>query len=106
MTVQELREALAAMPGHWPVHVEVRADGSGGGAGTDYLYTLDVQRDNFPTQGNMAVIRIDEGFADPSKRAQEDAWQRAKRKFPEGDAASVSALEADGQPTDKESGNG
>ena len=21
MTVQELREALAAMPGHWPVHL-------------------------------------------------------------------------------------
>lgn len=61
MNVQELREALADLPAHWPVHVAVRADGSGGGADTDYLYTLDVQRDNFPTQGCMAVIRIDYG---------------------------------------------
>jgi hypothetical protein len=58
MTVQELREALATMPDHWPVHVEVRADGSGGGADQDYFYTLDVVPDNFPSQGNMAVIRI------------------------------------------------
>lgn len=29
MTVTELREALEKMPGHWPVHVAVRADGSG-----------------------------------------------------------------------------
>lgn len=58
MTVQELREALTAMPDHWPVHVEVRADGSGGGADHDYLFTLDAVPDSFPSQGNMAVIRI------------------------------------------------
>lgn len=29
MNVAELREALAKMPAHWPVHVAVRADGSG-----------------------------------------------------------------------------
>lgn len=58
MTVDQLREALATMPGHWPVHVAVPADGSGGGADTDYLYTLDVERENFPSQGNMAVITI------------------------------------------------
>ncbi len=58
MTVEELRERLAAMPGHWPVHVAVRADGSGGGADTDYLYTLDCHSDNFPSQGSMAVITI------------------------------------------------
>lgn len=71
MNVQELREALADLPGHWPVHVAVKAGGSGGGADTDYLYTLDVQRDNFPSQGNMAVIRIDyEGDA----TAEQLAW--------------------------------
>jgi hypothetical protein len=58
VTVDQLREALAGMPGHWPVHVAVDADGSGGGADTDYLFTLDVQRENFPSQGNMAVITI------------------------------------------------
>ena len=41
MTVNELREALEKMPGHWPVHVAVRADGSGGGADEDFLYTLE-----------------------------------------------------------------
>ena len=30
MTVDQLREALATMPGHVPVHVEVPADGGGG----------------------------------------------------------------------------
>jgi hypothetical protein len=58
VTVQELREALAAMPDHWPVHVEVRADSSGGGADFEYFYTLDCVHDNFPSQGSMAVIRI------------------------------------------------
>ena len=58
MTVQQLREALATMPGHWPVHVEVAADGSGGGADVDYLYTLEAVPSNFRSQGCMAVIRI------------------------------------------------
>ncbi len=57
MTVQELREALASMPGHWPVHLAVAADGGGGGADEDYLYTLECVPENFPTQGSMAVIR-------------------------------------------------
>ncbi len=58
MTVAELREILNRMPGHWPVHVEVERDGSGGGADVDYLYTLDCVQENFPSQGNMAVIQI------------------------------------------------
>lgn len=58
MTVQQLREALEKMPGHWPVHVEYQADGSGGGCDTEYLYVLDCERSSFPTQGNMAVITI------------------------------------------------
>lgn len=58
MTVQELREALEKMPGHWPVRVELRVDGSGGGADFDYHYTLDCVPSAFPTQGCMAVIRL------------------------------------------------
>jgi len=59
MTVQQLREALATMPDHWPVHVAVHSHQEhGGGADTDYLYTLDCIPENFPSQGNMAVIRI------------------------------------------------
>jgi hypothetical protein len=58
MTVAELISELQGMPGHWPVHVEIKADGSGGGADWDYLYTLEAVRSHFPTQGNMAVIRI------------------------------------------------
>lgn len=59
MTVDQLREALAEMPGHWPVHVAVNSNhDNGGGADTDYLYTLGCERENFPSQGNMAVITI------------------------------------------------
>jgi hypothetical protein len=59
VTVQQLREALAAMPGHVPVHVEVNSDHDhGGAADTDYLFTLDCTLESFPTQGRMAVIRI------------------------------------------------
>lgn len=58
MTVDELRNALAAMPGHVPVHVEVPADGSGGGADTEYFYTLECVLEAFPTQGRMAVVRL------------------------------------------------
>jgi hypothetical protein len=56
MTVSEMIEALQALPGHWPVHIETTEDGSGGGADTAYLYVLAVERGNFPSQGNMAVI--------------------------------------------------
>lgn len=56
MTVAEMIEKLQAMPGHWPVHVAVIEDGSGGGANTEYQYILDVERGNFPSQGGMAVI--------------------------------------------------
>ena len=80
MNVQELREALADLPGHWPVHVAVPAADLGG---TDYLYTLDVQRDNFPTQGNMAVIRLDQSEVS----ALEEAWLRSMRKHHEGDGS-------------------
>jgi hypothetical protein len=58
MTVDQLREALASMPGHVPVHVEVPADGSGGGADSDYHFTLECVLEAFPTQGRMAVIRL------------------------------------------------
>lgn len=60
MTVAELIERLQAMPGHIPVHVEVAADGSGGGADVDYLYTLDCELSSFPSQGRMAVITINQ----------------------------------------------
>lgn len=58
MNVQQLREALATMPGHVPVHVEVPADGSGGGADVDFHFTLECVLEAFPTQGRIAVIRI------------------------------------------------
>lgn len=58
MTVDQLREALATMPGHVPVHVEVPADVSGGGADTEYHFTLECTLEAFPTQGRMAVIRL------------------------------------------------
>ena len=46
------------MPGHWPVHLAVRADGSGGGADEDFLYTLECVPESFPSQGCMAVVRV------------------------------------------------
>lgn len=58
MTVSDMIEKLQAMPGHWPVHVAIPKDGSGGGADTDFEYTLDVERGNFPTYGNMAVVLL------------------------------------------------
>lgn len=58
MNVQELREALDKMPGHWPVRVAVRADGSGGGADEDFLFTLECVPESFPSQGCMAVVRV------------------------------------------------
>lgn len=62
MTVDELRRELEALPGYWPVHVAVRSDHeNGGGADTDYLYTLAVERGSFGGQGNMAVILINYG---------------------------------------------
>ena len=60
MTVAELIERLQTMPGHWPVRVEDSQPGSGGGAETVYRFTLDCERCNFPTQGGMAVITINE----------------------------------------------
>lgn len=59
MKVSELIEKLQAMPGHLPVHVAVNSDHDhGGGADTDYLFTLDCALEAFPTQGRMAVITI------------------------------------------------
>lgn len=63
MKVQELRDKLLDFPGHWPVHVAVKAHTgwlARAGGDTDYLYTLDCVQDNFPSQGNMAVILINE----------------------------------------------
>ena len=62
MTVDQLREALAAMPGHWPVHIEIQTNGmgqvDGRGGNSDFFYTLDCIPSNFPKQGCMAVIRL------------------------------------------------
>jgi len=59
MNVRELREYLADMPDYWPVYVAVNSDHfDGSGADTDYLHTLDCESGNFPSQGNMAVIRL------------------------------------------------
>lgn len=57
MNVKELREALEKMPDHWPVHLAVAAEGSGGWADEEYLFTLECVAESFPTQGCMAVIR-------------------------------------------------
>lgn len=59
MTVSELREALEKMPDHWPVLVALDMDGSGGGADEQFLFTLECVPENFPTQGCMAVVRVD-----------------------------------------------
>ena len=58
--MQQLREVLASMPGHLPVHVGVRADGSGGGADTDYLFTSDCLVEGFPSQGRIVVIYVND----------------------------------------------
>lgn len=59
MTVHELRDALAFVPGHLPVFVEVQQGADGDSfADWDYLYTLDAQTSNFPGHGSMLVIRI------------------------------------------------
>lgn len=60
MTVAELREALASMPDHWPVHVELLPNTSTSADDTEYHYTLDCVPSNFPTQGCMAVIRLND----------------------------------------------
>lgn len=55
MTVKQLREALESLPGHWPVVV--------GYVGVDdvhYMPAREVELINFPTQGNMASIVIDD----------------------------------------------
>lgn len=56
MTVDDLRERLQGIPGHWTVVVEQSGDGSGGGSETEYALTLDVERGNFPTFGGIAII--------------------------------------------------
>ncbi len=58
MNVKELRESLETMQDHWPVHIAMLADGSGGGADEDYFYTLECAHEGFPTHGNIAVIRV------------------------------------------------
>lgn len=58
MNVKDLREALETMPDHLPVHVAVRADGSGGGADEDFLFALECVCESFPSQGRMAVVRV------------------------------------------------
>lgn len=57
MTVDQLREALASMPGHLPVHIANPVKGSTA-ADVDYLYTLDCQIEAYPSQGRMVVITI------------------------------------------------
>jgi hypothetical protein len=59
VTVDQLREAIALIPGHWPVHVQViEAKHPGNDCDTSYYYTLDCVPSAFPSQGNMAVITI------------------------------------------------
>ena len=58
MTVAELREALEKLPGHWPVHVAVRPNGPDVFADEEYLYTLECVPEAYPSQGNMAVVRV------------------------------------------------
>jgi hypothetical protein len=62
MNIRDLKEYIADMPDYFPVCVAVNSDHeNGGGAQTDYLITLDCKPGNFPSQGSMAVIRIDYG---------------------------------------------
>jgi hypothetical protein len=57
MTVDQLREALASMPGHLPVHIEVPAS-TPESPDTEFHFTLDCTVQAFPTYGRMAVIRL------------------------------------------------
>jgi hypothetical protein len=60
MNVKQLREALEKVPDHWPVHVAATSTSEhGGGADTDFLFVTACEQDNFPTQGNMVVIRTE-----------------------------------------------
>ena len=60
MNVKELREKLEQMPDHWPVHVaSPSVYEHGGGAEIDFLFVNSCEQDNFPTQGNMVVIRTE-----------------------------------------------
>lgn len=58
MNVRQLIDRIKDLPGHLPVRVAVPADGSGGGADTDYFYTLDVELGSFDAQGRAAVITL------------------------------------------------
>ena len=62
MTVDQLREALATMPGHWPVHVEIHTHPAMGcidrHGNRELHYTLDCIPDNVPKSGGMAVVRL------------------------------------------------
>lgn len=57
MTVDQLREALASMPGHIPVTLAMRSNAPGS-EGEDFFSTLDCSLEAFPTQGRIAVIRL------------------------------------------------
>ncbi|MGB4064215.1 MAG: hypothetical protein WBK19_10360 [Azonexus sp.] len=60
MNVKQLREALEDAPDHWPVHVaSASTHEHGGGADIDFLFVTECEQDNFPTQGNMVVIRTE-----------------------------------------------
>lgn len=62
MTVDQLREMIAGIPGHWPVVVEIITNTEGclqnRGACTDYYYTLDCIPDGFPQGGPQATVRL------------------------------------------------
>lgn len=59
MTVAELMEEPQRPPAHWPVTVEVEYNEGIQSVREVLLHrTLDVQSGNFPTQGNMAIIRL------------------------------------------------
>lgn len=66
MTVAELIEKLQSLPGHITVHIPRAADGSGGGADTDYLFVDDIELTSFPTYGRIAVLTINQQPTDSS----------------------------------------
>ena len=66
MTVTELIEKLQSLPGHITVHIPRAADGSGGGADTDYLFVDDIELTSFPTYGRIAVLTINQQPTDSS----------------------------------------
>lgn len=57
MNVREAIEILQAMPGHWELVVDGgRTTTNPDSHGRDYRITADIQSDNFPAHGGVAVV--------------------------------------------------